>query len=515
RSGLQVVTWGAAVCRIEEEGCNYPLERCFCQCLSTPCRFWSYWQWQDGRWIYSPVGASQRQVSAGSVDAWVWGDGQSPPAVAPSLELCPPVGSAGTLSTPISTRVPDAPAPGTDPILPEPYLSELRREYSLFLAIALALSAGLWQFRRIRRQTEPTPPHTLSWLAWLLAAAYLSLVNQQPLHSFLLILSTGTVFTVASRYNPQGQGWRTFLRLGLSVWLIALLFNLLSAHAGRFVLFSLPQHWPVIGGPITLEALLYGMASGANLFAILLVFATFNLGMETQRLLRWVPVGLFQAGLVVSIALAFVPQMMASASEIREAQRVRGVRFRSAREWIALFVPLLTTALERSLMLAESMEARGFGGVPAQSSATGRRLLRLGMIGGLAALLIGLLWRFAQGDARVGTAWLLAGFVLTMLALYTQGRCARRTFYRREPWQQRDTVLTLASAAALALAILSQRHLPGSLAYYPYPPFSPWPRLAWPLALAIGLLAVPATLWHQREPHAAHLQSAEQRDAPI
>jgi energy-coupling factor transport system permease protein len=350
------------------------------------------------------------------------------------------------------------------------------------------------------------PLHTLSWLAWLLAAAYLSLVNQQPLHSILLILSAGTVFTVASRNNPQGQGWRTFLRLGFSVWLVALLFNLLSVHAGRTVLISLPRRWPIIGGPITLEALLYGMASGASLFAVLLVFATFNLGMETHRLLRWVPAGLFQAGLVVSIALAFVPQMMASASDIREAQRVRGVRFRSAREWIALFVPLVTTALERSLTLAESMEARGFGGFAAQGSRTSRHLLRLAMVGGLLALLVGMVWRFTQRDGRVGTVWLLAGVLLTLLALYVRGRQVGRTHYQRELWQTRDTLLTLASGVSLALIAFSQGYLPSALAYYPYPPFSPWPRFAWPLAVAAALLAVPAGLW-QRRSHPAHVQA--------
>jgi len=341
------------------------------------------------------------------------------------------------------------------------------------------------------------PFHTLSWLAWLLAAAYFSLVSQQPLHSLLLILSVGTVFTTASRNNPRGQGWRTFLRLGFSVWLIALLFNLLSAHAGDLVLFALPRRWPLIGGPITLEALLYGMASGAILFCILLVFATFNLGMETHRLLRWIPAGLFQAGLVVSIALAFVPQMMASASDIREAQRVRGVRFRSARDWIALFVPLVTTALERSLTLAESMEARGLGGFAMKAGATNRRLLRLAMISGLLAVLVGLSWRFTQPDSRTATLWLAAGVVLTLLSIYAQGKQIRRTQYQREPWHGRDTLLTVASGACLALVTLTQRYVPSVLTYYPYPPLSPWPRFAWALAVAAALLAVPAGLWHK------------------
>lgn len=209
--------------------------------------------------------------------------------------------------------------------------------------------------------------HTITWLVWLVSAAYLALVNHQPLVSILLILAAGSVFGAAGKRSTLGQSWSTFLRLGLSVWMVAMLFNLFSTHAGEMVLFTLPRSWPLIGGPITVEALLYGLGSGASLFATLLVFATFNLAVDQHRLLRWVPAGLYQAGLVVSIALAFVPQMMASLQDIREAQRIRGHRFKGVRDLVPMFVPLITTGLERSMTLAESIEARGFGGVvPAQ-----------------------------------------------------------------------------------------------------------------------------------------------------
>ncbi|HOA92648.1 MAG TPA: acetate--CoA ligase family protein, partial [Quisquiliibacterium sp.] len=70
---------------------------------------------------------------------------------------------------------------------------------------------------------------------------------------------------------------------------------------------------------------------------------------------------LHQAGVVSSIALTFVPQLIVSARDIREAQRIRGHRFRGRRDMLPLIVPLLTMALERAIGLAESMESRGFG----------------------------------------------------------------------------------------------------------------------------------------------------------
>lgn len=368
--------------------------------------------------------------------------------------------------------------------------------------------------------------HTLTWLAWLGAAAYLALVNQQPLQSILLILATGTVFAAVSRANqPEAypgakdasphagqawkvQGWSTFLRFGLSVWLVALFFNLLFAHAGNIVLFVLPRNWPFIGGPITLEALLYGLANGASLFAVLLVFATLNLGLDAHRLLRWLPAGLYQAGLIVSIALSFIPQLIASLREIREAQLLRGHKFRAIRDWIPLFVPLLTTALERSLTLAESMEARGFGGIdrfavadssvspmPIRTERSTTNLQRGATLAGLLALLVGLLWRATDSVQWLGLLSVALGILLLFAALYMQGRRLKRTHYHHELWQQRDTLVSLACLASLAITAYTQARDPAALFYYPYPPYSPWPGFSPALGLAILLIATPAWLW--------------------
>ena len=74
---------GITVCQVEGVGCSYPVDPCFCQCMSgDTCAYWNYFFRDPGEsdWSYSALGALLREVEAGSVEAWVWGDGQTPPA---------------------------------------------------------------------------------------------------------------------------------------------------------------------------------------------------------------------------------------------------------------------------------------------------------------------------------------------------------------------------------------------------------------------------------------------------
>lgn len=65
---------GSILCSIEGEGCDFPGEKCFCQC-SEPgsCAYWAYFVKDEvGNWIYAPIGARLREVVDGDLDAWMW-----------------------------------------------------------------------------------------------------------------------------------------------------------------------------------------------------------------------------------------------------------------------------------------------------------------------------------------------------------------------------------------------------------------------------------------------------------
>jgi len=86
---------GAAVCKIEDDGCVFPADICFCQCNGSPCFYWAYHHLIDGVWQYSGFGASTYQLHPGDVDAWAWGEGSmsfgAQPPVFAFDEICPPV----------------------------------------------------------------------------------------------------------------------------------------------------------------------------------------------------------------------------------------------------------------------------------------------------------------------------------------------------------------------------------------------------------------------------------------
>src|SRR5690606_17297961 len=64
---------GAAICRIDGEGCMTPQEDCFCGMNQNPPLYWTYWRVVDGQWQYSNIGASMSMVQPGAVEGWVWG----------------------------------------------------------------------------------------------------------------------------------------------------------------------------------------------------------------------------------------------------------------------------------------------------------------------------------------------------------------------------------------------------------------------------------------------------------
>lgn len=321
------------------------------------------------------------------------------------------------------------------------------------------------------------PRHPLAWLAWLAFAFAAALTTRNPLYLTVVLLAALVVYQAAASHSATGAAWTAFIRVGLLLAAIGVSFDALTTHMGDTVLFTLPVAWPILGGPVTLEAVTHGATGVVQLACLLVAGATFSLMLDTAALLRYIPSAFYHAGLVLTIGLTFIPQTVAAFQDIRDAQRVRGHQFRAARDLLPLVGPLLTLGLERSIQLAESLEARGLGytagptrpewqpqaGLLLGSLTLGAALFSLGYWG-RQPWLLGL----AAGGAAV-LVWTLRRLAPT----------SRRSRYRRLAWPAGDIATAVVCLGGLAALLAVQGIAPLTLFYTPYPalswpPFHPW-----------------------------------------
>jgi len=330
---------------------------------------------------------------------------------------------------------------------------------------------------------------TRVWLLWAVTILALASSIRNPLYVIILLL---IVTVVGGACNPDRERGAIFLPLRFAATTIPLaaLFNGLTVHLGDATLFHLPDWLPLMGGAVTLEALIFGATNGLILTAIFGGFTVFNQVTPARDLMKLTPRAFHEAGVVLSIALNFIPQTSRSLKHIREAQEVRGHRVQGLRDWLPIVVPLLVSGLERSMKLAEAMVARGYGGTSDEElPLRNQALLALG----LAALLLGWLGHLfhiawpaaAWGLVAVGAA-LIAGVV------WSASRSVSHTVYRERRWAVHDTLAALGCGLTLVVALTQQEAL-----YY-----SPYPHLTWPVfdpLVGLGILGLlaPAILTAQ------------------
>jgi energy-coupling factor transport system permease protein len=132
------------------------------------------------------------------------------------------------------------------------------------------------------------------------------------------------------------------------------------SHEGSYVIWEGPSV-PVLGIiDVTSEELASGGTQALRLAAVGLAFAAYVLLLDLDGLLH--AAGFARRSvLAVGLATRLVPTLERDAAGFVEALRGRGVEVSGIRGRARLLSPLVAGSLERSLNLAEAMEARGFG----------------------------------------------------------------------------------------------------------------------------------------------------------
>ncbi len=325
----------------------------------------------------------------------------------------------------------------------------------------------------------------VAWLAWGAAATLAVVTTRNPLYLTLTGVSVAVARLATPRASLTAAAWSVMLRVGLAIAAVSVLFNLLTAHVGDHVLARLPGSLPIAGGPLTLNALVYGLASALALLDLLLVAATVTSGVDRAEALRLVPARLASAGVAAIIALSILPQTLTAAREVREAQAARGFQPRSVRDLRPLIVPVLHLGLEHAFDLAQAMESRSFGASLPHPGARRPALAAL-------ALLLATLAAVAFGAGRGALA---AGAAIGAIGVLALGReraaRAHRSRYREVVWHANDVAVVIAASAATALTVVALLAPGDPLSYSPYP-YLVWPPFAIGPGLAALLLAAPA-----------------------
>ena len=329
------------------------------------------------------------------------------------------------------------------------------------------------------------------WLLWALTTLVAASSTRNPLYAVLLLLVT-TVVGIVCAPDQGRQVPLSPLRFAAMAVPLAALFNGLTAHLGHTVLFRLPDWLPLLGGLVTLEALVFGATNGLMLTVIFGSFAVFNQVTPVRDLVKLTPRAFHETGVVLSIALTFIPQTVRSLNRICEAQAVRGHRVRGLRDWLPIVVPLLVSGLERSMGLAEAMVARGYGAVSGRAQPLRTQGL---LVVGLLALLGGwLAFLFLPSWKGSAVGMMIVGAVIIVGVVWLAGRAVSHTAYRRHRWTARDTLAVLGCGLTLAVILLPLPLMDRGTLYY-----SPYPRLTLPIfdpLIGLGLLGllVPAVI---------------------
>ena len=211
--------------------------------------------------------------------------------------------------------------------------------------------------------------HPLTWWIWAIGLA----ISVIRFDSIIFTLSCVGAVAVVVFLNRDDAPWgRSFnWTLKLSAWILiirTLIGILIGIPIPGQTLFSLPMihlpHWMPgirIGGAVTLERLTSALGEGITICAMIVIFGAASSLTSPHKLLRVLPIYIYEFGVSVVIATSVLPQLVSAVGRIRQAQRLRGQSVKGFKSWKRVAIPLLEESLAKSLDLAASMDSRGYG----------------------------------------------------------------------------------------------------------------------------------------------------------
>jgi len=226
----------------------------------------------------------------------------------------------------------------------------------------------------------PRPELTLTTSTWwlvgvtLAALCYAPTAVPQALQPGLVWALACTLLWVCGDPTLRLSALRLHASIGLFIVAVRVGFRVLFSGGGfsgarssdnsalRLPLIDIalgPFHFSLLG-PVPWAVIEASAIDGLRLAAVVMAFGMANTVANPRRLLRYAPGALYELSLALSIALNLGPQLVVAAASSRKALAIRGERT-GIGALPKLLMPVFEQALESTMAMAASMDARGFG----------------------------------------------------------------------------------------------------------------------------------------------------------
>lgn len=181
------------------------------------------------------------------------------------------------------------------------------------------------------------------------------------MHPVFLVLSCAGGITYYI-YLKKWKAFKTILWLMLPVVIISSLINPLFNHKGMTLIFYFKN-----GNPLTMESILYGVATGIMLVSVLNWFSCYQVVMTSDKFIYLFGKMIPSMSLILSMVLRFVPKLKNQIVKISNAQKcigrdvTNGNLLVKAKHGMKILSVMTTWALENSVETSDSMKSRGYG----------------------------------------------------------------------------------------------------------------------------------------------------------
>ena len=179
------------------------------------------------------------------------------------------------------------------------------------------------------------------------------------MHPIFLIISLST--SIIYLFKLKGKRALKQVFAMFIIMMIFIIINPFISHSGATILVYINNN------PITLEAIIYGVASCAMLISVITWFSAYNEIMTSDKFIylfgRIIP----KTSLIFSMILRFVPRFKMQLKVINQGQRSihksasDGNILNKIIHGINILSILVTMSLENSIETSDSMRARGYG----------------------------------------------------------------------------------------------------------------------------------------------------------